>query len=266
MPIQGSSAANVNTLDAGNAIIYVAPVQASLSAAIASSAWKKIGLTSAQTTFDLATQKLAFNSGTPLVRVADVIVSSAINLTGNISEFNPLVLSQILGGPTPVVTLKSSTPAATTVASSPTPTASTFTVASITDYKVGMFIQVGTGSSAQYGYIQSIAGSAITIVGGLSGNTAPASSAAVAAVASYQIPLGGLASTVPLSFKISKNIITNESASIDFYIMKGNPSGNLQYSFSDDQDVSKLAIPFAIEGLSDPNIENGRLGFSIFNF
>lgn len=262
MSNQASSALVPSNLDAGNAVLYYAPSPfSSLAAAVASTAWRKFGLIGEGVNFKLGTTELKFYSGVPSGLVKKYYTSQEVMLSGKLLETEPRKLAMLMGGQTITETVHASSPAPTVVATGSTK--SVVAVASVTGYAVGDEIRVGNVGSYQYGTISSINTSMdeFILYEGLSGDTIPTIGHAVAKINRAYFPVDNLTAPTDIAIKLSKTTIGGYG-SYDLYLLKAQITPNVDVNYNDNtQTPEAIGVPFTLEGIKDPAVENGTISF-----
>jgi hypothetical protein len=257
---QPISANSPNFMDIGNAIMYVAPLPfLSFDSAVNSPLWRKMGKLSGVLDFQLSVENYEFKDGTPQQTLLQVPISSTAMLTGAAMEITPTNISRIMGQ-TPIAnTLKSSNPTPTTISAGTT--VSVLKVASTTGFSAGDYIQVGTGLSAQTGYIANIPDSTtLNLTEGLDGNIIPANGTAVAKVDRSRVNIGGVGQIKPVAIKIEKNIIGG-AGKYGWVYYNCIADGSYKTAFNSDAS-QPLELPFNFKCLASPAVEFGAYGAS----
>lgn len=258
MTVQASSVLVPTDIDLGNAVVYYSDsIFSSFSSAKSATTWRKLGLMKENTPIERVMGKIDLYSGVPRRKCQTYYISEELRFSGQILEINPRSLNRILGGLTITETVKSSNPAATTVATGSTKTVVNFT--STTGYAVGDEIRVGNSGSYQYGRIKSFNGSAVTLYEALSGDANPTTGHAIAKIDNTYYDLGSVAEPANCGIKISKTLIGGYGY-WDLYIAKAKFTGDLSAVLSDgSNNVDSIGLPFTLEAYSDPDVESGNL-------
>lgn len=252
-----------NHIDIGNAIVYVSKAaKSSFSSAKSATDWRKLGILKDGLVLDRAIEKIEFRSGVPLTLQKQYFVSEAINISGQILEFNAANLARV-AGLSVSRTVKASSPAPTTVASGSTKSVINFT--SVTGYAVDDLIQVGNSGSEQYGVIKSISGTAVTLYEALDNDTNPTTGHAIAKVDVENVDFGNVSAPPEIAIKIVKTLVGTGDA-FEVYVLKAQSDGSLSLNWADGgATVEGVGIPFSFAGLSDALVESGkvmRMGFT----
>lgn len=260
---QAPSTLIASDIDLGNAIVYYCDTSFStFTAAAASTKWRKLGLLNEGVQIEFAKEPLEFYSGAPAKLQQTYYISEGLQLSGQIMEVNPRNIARIMGGLTITETVKTSSPAATTVATGSTK--SVVKVASSTGYAVDDEIRVGNSGSYQYGRIASISGNDITLYEDLSGDANPTTGHAVAKIDTTSFEYGALAAPSNVGLKIIKTMIGGYG-SWALYIAKAQFDANTSMAFGDNtQSLEGIGMPFTVKAISDPNVESGKLAKWIF--
>lgn len=252
-------------LDLGNAILYFNPTPfQTLAAAVAATTWRKLGLMGEGVRFNVNTNEVKFYSGFPASLQQKYYASQDVMIAGKLLELEPRKIAMLMGGATLTETVHATSPAPTTVATGSTKTA--IKCASVTGYAVNDQIRVGTGTY-QYGRVQAIdtVTKTLTLYEGLSGDAVPTVGQAVAKILRTYFPIGNLSAPASIAAKISKTTIGGYGTS-DIYILKAQVTPQTEMVYTDDnQTPEKLGMPFTLEGIKDPNVENGAIAFWDWN-
>lgn len=252
-------------LDLGNLIAYIAPKKLSFSAAAAATDWRKLGMLKSGLQLQNTKTSVDIKSGVPQRLIRRFFTEEVLKVAGELMEITPFNLSRALGGLTITTTVKSSSPAPTTVATGSTKSA--IICASVAGFKAGDLICVGTPGSGteQFCVIQSIdtGTETITPIEPLSLDTDPTTSAAVSKVDKQSIAFGSVASPQTVSLKLSKTMLGGVGT-LDIYILNAQAEANSTLSWDDNGTVNPVGIPFSFEALSDPTIESGNTAQAVF--
>lgn len=250
-------------IDLGNCIVYYSSTHfTSFSSAQSSTKWRKLGILKEGCQLDIPKEILEIFSGYPATLQQQFINAEDLQLSGQILEVTPRKLALIFGGLTVTETVKASSPAPTTVATGSTKTV--VNVASATGYVAKDEIRVGNSGSYQYGRIKSIAGNALTLYEGLSGDSNPTTGHAVAKIDTAYFETGALATPANVGIKISKTLVGGWG-SYDIIIPKAQFSGDASMAFQDNtKSAEPMGVPFALKALSDPDVESGKTARFLF--
>ena len=249
-------------LDIGNAIVYIAKAKkTSFSSAVSATDYRKLGVLESGLQIDVSKAQVQIKSGVPQRLIKTFYTEENMRISGAMLEFSPFNLSRALGGLALTVTTKSSSPAATTVATGSTKTV--VNVASSSGYAVGDLIEVGNTGAKQYGVIASISGNALTLVEALDNDANPTTGHAVAKVDTVKMNGGAIAAPTEISLKISKTM-TGGFGTLDVYILNAIADGNVSFGWRDNGNVDPSSIPFAFDSLSDANVESGAIFQTVF--
>ena len=256
MPNQLPSTLVPLDINLGNCILYYSPSAfTSFSSAISSTAWRKFGLMKDGIKVDVTKQVAEFFSGYPATVQQQYVNSEDLRISGQILEVNPRNLARVLGGLSVSETVKASSPAATTVATGSTKTVVNF--GSVSGYAVGDEVRVGNSGSYQYGRIKSIAGNAVTLYEGLSGDANPTTGHAIAKIDTVTYDMGTNTLPANIACKLSYTC-TGSKWALDLYILKCQMIADVSMAWQDNtQNYEALGVPFDLRALSDAAVESG---------
>ena len=246
---------NTDRISMGGGILYMSPTVVTDKDSLPSN-FRNVGLVSGDNDFtlELSTDMATMKSGTPLRDVYSFIRGQELDIKTTLSEIDHQALAWATGED---ITYTVGTPG-TTVAATPAPTASVFTVASATGLTAKDLIEIdlGTGGTADkhYRWIKSVSGSEITLGEALP--EAPAASDTVKEVSKTEMLLGYNVVPTEYSLKYIKVLpVLNQKLTV--VVFKAITSGRMAINFKDG-DFNGLPISF--KALADSDVESGALG------
>lgn len=216
--------------------------------------WRDLGVIMQDVTLNLAATEFAFKTGLPSTRKKTFITGRDGTIQGTFAEFNALINQITMGLLAPINKLGASGPF--TVAASPAPTSSTFTLDATTGLAVGdeVVVEAVAGSLAasnNRGIIKSITGLDIVVENPL--YLTPASTWKVREVVSTKLVFGGGdVKTYPLLFVV--DLLGGKQ--VTYFFPSVSSQGNHNPNFGGGTENMRNQIQFEAYGVLDTDIND----------